>query len=144
MSEKKVLIVDDDKSKTTVYKMKLEEQGYNVHTASSGQEALSLADSFNLVILDIELPDIMGDKVAKGIKERRMADNIVLMTSFPELEGCIDMLGVGIQEILLKPISPDEIQELPGTLFRGINNCWHEKGGYCKEIGGSCVPLKLP
>lgn len=117
MSEKKVLIVDDDKSKTTVYKMKLEEQGYNVHTASSGQGALSLADSFNLVILDIELPDIMGDKVAKGIKERMMADNIVLMTGFPELEGCIDMLGVGIQEILLKPISPDEILRVTREAF---------------------------
>ena len=33
----------------------------------------------------------------------------ILMTGFPELGDCIDALGVGIQEILLKPISPDEI-----------------------------------
>ena len=117
MSEKKVLIVEDDKSITTVYTMMLEEQGYSVHTASSGQEALSLADSFNLVILDIELPDIMGDQVAKGIKERRMADNIVLMTGFPDLEGCIDVLDAGIQEILLKPISPDEILRVAREAF---------------------------
>ena len=110
MSEKKILIVDDDKSITTVYKMVLEEQGYNVHTASSGKEAISLMEpSYDLVILDIKLPDIMGDQVAIMIKEREMADNIVLMTGYPELEDCIDTLGVGIQEILLKPISPDEI-----------------------------------
>ncbi len=110
MSEKKILIVDDDKSINAVFKMMLEEQGYTVTTASSGQEALSLADSsFDLVILDIKLPDITGDEVAKVMRERGMAGNIVLMTGYPELEDCIDMLGIGIQEILLKPISPDEI-----------------------------------
>ncbi len=110
MSEKRILIVDDDKSINAVFKTMLEEHGYTVNIASSGQEALSLEDSlFNLVILDIKLPDITGDEVAKVMKERRMADNIVLMTGYPELEDCIDTLGVGIQEILLKPISPDEI-----------------------------------
>ena len=110
MSEKRILIVDDDTSITTVFKIILEEHGFNVNTASSGQEALSLeGSSFDLVILDIKLPDIMGDQVAIMMKERRMADNIVLMTGYPELEDCIDTLGVGIQEILLKPISPDEI-----------------------------------
>ena len=110
MSKKKILIVDDDKSITTVYKMILEEQGYNVHTASSGKEAISFTEpSYDLVILDIKLPDIMGDQVAKVMKERRMADNIVLMTGYPELGDCINTLDVGIQEILIKPISPDEI-----------------------------------
>lgn len=110
MSKKKILIVDDDKSITTVFKMMLEEQDYNVHTASSGKEAISLTEpSYDLVILDIKLPDITGDEVAKVMKERGMADNIVLMTGYPELEDCIDSLGVGIQEILIKPISPDEV-----------------------------------
>ena len=110
MSEKRILIVDDDESINAVFKTMLEEQGYTVNTASSGQEALSLADSsFDLVILDIKLPDITGDEVAKVMRERRIADKIVLMTGYPEMEDCIDMLGIGIQEILLKPISPDEI-----------------------------------
>jgi len=110
MSEKRILIVDDDTSINAVFKTLLEEHGFNVNTASSGQEALSLeGSSFDLVILDIKLPDIMGDQVAIMMKEREMADNIVLMTGYPELEDCIETLGVGIQEILLKPISPDEI-----------------------------------
>ncbi len=110
MTKKKILIVDDDKSITTVFKMMLEEQDYNVHTASSGKEAISLTEpSYDLVILDIKLPDITGDEVAKVMKERGMADSIVLMTGFPELGDCIDSLGVGIQEILIKPISPDEV-----------------------------------
>jgi DNA-binding response OmpR family regulator len=110
MSEKRILIVDDDESINAVFKMMLEEHGLNVTTASSGQEALSLADSsFDLVILDIKLPDITGDEVAKTMRERGMAGNIVLMTGYPEMEDCIDMLGIGIHEILLKPISTDEI-----------------------------------
>jgi DNA-binding response OmpR family regulator len=54
MGEKRILIVDDDKSINAVFKTMLEEHGFNVNTASSGQEALSFADSsFDLVILDI-------------------------------------------------------------------------------------------
>ena len=105
MSEKRILLVDDDKPINATFKAVLEEHGYTVNTASSGQEALSLEESsFGLVILDIKLPDIMGDQVAKVMKERGMADNIVFMTGYPELEDCIDTLGVGIQEILIKPI----------------------------------------
>jgi len=120
MSKKRILIVDDDKLTNTVFKTILEEQGYNVNTASSGQEALSLENSsFDLVILDIKLPDTMGDQVAREIKERRMADNIVLMTCFPELEDCIDMLGVGILDILLKPVSPDEVLRIAREYLSG-------------------------
>ncbi len=98
--------------------MILEEQSYIVHTASSGKEALSLADSrYDLVILDIKLPDMMGDRVAKVIKERKMTGNIVLITGYPELEECIEILGVGIQEILIKPISPEELLRVAREAF---------------------------
>lgn len=118
MRAKKILVVDDNKAITSTFKMILEEQSYIVHTASSGQEALSLANSYyDLVILDIKLPDIMGDRVAKVIKERKMADNIVLITGYPELEECIAALGVGIQEILIKPISPEELLRVAREAF---------------------------
>ena len=106
MREKNILVVDDNEAITATFKITLEEQSYDVHTASSGREALSLSDSrYDLVILDIKLPDLMGYRVAKVIKERGMTDNIVLITGYPELGECIAALGVGIQEILIKPIS---------------------------------------
>ena len=118
MREKKILIVDDNESITSTFKMILEEQSYVVYTASSGQEALSLAESrYDLVILDIKLPDMMGDRVAKVFKERRMTDNIVLITGYPELEECIEILGVGIQEILIKPITPEELLRVAREAF---------------------------
>jgi YesN/AraC family two-component response regulator len=61
----------------------------------------------------------MGDQVAIMIKERSMADNIVLMTGYPEFEDCIDTLGFGIQEILLKPISTHEILRVARAAFSG-------------------------
>ena len=113
MSEKKILIVDDDESITTVYKMILEEQGYKVDTASSGKEAISLAEPpYDLVVLDIKLPDITGDQVAKVMKERMMADNIVLMTGYPELVESTWALDIDIADILVKPFSPDVLQRL--------------------------------
>ena len=46
-----------------------------------------------------------------------MADNIVLITGYPELEECIAALGVGIQEILIKPISPEELLRVAREAF---------------------------
>jgi DNA-binding response OmpR family regulator len=118
LREKKILVVDDNTSITSTFKIILEKQNYIVHTSSSGQEALSLADTrYDLVILDIKLPDMMGDRVAKAFTERKMTDNIVLITGYPELEECIQILGVGIQEILIKPISPEELLRVAREAF---------------------------
>ena len=109
----KILIVDDEESITEIFQLILEDEGYKVDTASSGKEAISLAEPpYDLVVLDIKLPDITGDQVAKVMKERMMADNIVLMTGYPELVESTWALDIDIADILVKPFSPDVLQRL--------------------------------
>jgi two-component system response regulator YesN len=84
-----------------------------VDTASSGQEALSLAEShYDLVVLDIDLHDIRGDQVAKAILKRHTDVKIVLMTGYPEFSGSIWTLDIDKTDILIKPFSPDVLQRL--------------------------------
>ena len=86
----------------------------------SGGEVISLAEpTYDLAILDIKLPDMTGDEMAKTIRERMIANSIVLMTCYPELSECIDSLSIGIQEILIKPISPDEVLSVAGEALSG-------------------------
>ncbi len=109
----RILIVDDEESITDIFQLLLENEGYSVDTASSGQEALSLVEShYDLVILDVDLRDISGDQVAKAILKRNADVKIVLMTGYPELVESIRALDIDIADILVKPFSPDVLQRL--------------------------------
>jgi DNA-binding response OmpR family regulator len=80
----KILIVDDDQNILRLYKEELEEEGYNIVTASNGQEALEQFDreSPDLVTLDILLPDIDGIKLLRQMKERRPRMPIIMSTAY--------------------------------------------------------------
>ena len=108
---KNILLVDDDEALVEVFQAILENEGYFVEAAYTGGQALKKleASEFDLILLDIKLPDIMGDEVAKKVRERDDKTRIVMITGFPEFQEAIDALNLGISEILLKPISPDEI-----------------------------------
>ena len=105
------MIVDDDKTLVTLFQMILQEEGYLVETAMSGQQGLDMVKKtdFHLVFLDIKLPDIMGDEVAMEIKKINDKTGIVLITGYPSFKDCIDALDIGIDEILLKPIGTTEL-----------------------------------
>lgn len=104
-------MVDDEEIIVETLKPILQDEGYAVETATTGQEALKKFDKarFGLVILDIKLPDITGDEVAKLMKKQNGDTKIVLITGYSFFQDCIDALDLGINEILLKPISPEEI-----------------------------------
>ncbi len=91
--------------------MILQEEGYIVETAKTGQQALDVVKKtdFHLVLLDIKLPDIMGDEVASEVKKINDKTRIVLITGYPSFKDCIDALDIGIDEILLKPIGTTEL-----------------------------------
>ncbi|RMG74018.1 MAG: response regulator, partial [Nitrospirae bacterium] len=68
----KILVVDDDPAIRMLYKEELEEEGYTVVVASSGEEALRLFDEVepDLVTLDILMPDMDGIQVLRKMKEK--------------------------------------------------------------------------
>jgi len=111
MNEKRILIVEDDEKLLHTYQSILQEEGYFVETATTGNQALDKAKKtkFHLVILDIKLPDIMGDEVAKGIKAGDDKVPIIMITGYPTLQRSIDSLELGIYEILIKPVGIDEL-----------------------------------
>jgi len=103
--------VDDDETLVNSFQTILQEEGYLVETAKTGQQALDKAKKtrFHLAILDIKLPDIMGDEVARKLKKQYDNIDIVIITGYPSFKDCIDALDIGINEILLKPIGSAEL-----------------------------------
>jgi len=119
MGDRKILVVDDDKSLVNSFKMILQGEGYFVEAALTGKDALNRAkkNSFDLAIVDIKLPDVMGDEVARKLKKQDEKIEIILITGYPFFQDCIDSLEIGVNEILLKPISADELIRVTKEAF---------------------------
>ncbi len=80
----KILVVDDDPSIRLLYKEELEDEGYDVVVASSGEEALRLFDEENpdLVTLDILMPDVDGIQLLRKMKEKKPRLPIIMSTAY--------------------------------------------------------------
>jgi DNA-binding response OmpR family regulator len=81
---KKVMVVDDDAHILRLYKEELEEEGYNVVVAGTGQEAMELFEKEDpdLVTLDILMPDIDGISLLRRMKELRPRLPIIMSTAY--------------------------------------------------------------
>ena len=117
--KKKLLFVDDDEIFVNITKPSLQKAGFSVVTAYSGKEALKKASKsdFDLIILDINMPDIMGDEVAKKIREKKIEVPIIMVTGYVDLQQSIDTLNLGVHEILLKPLSVSELIQSINQVF---------------------------
>jgi two-component system response regulator (stage 0 sporulation protein F) len=86
MAMKKILLVDDEESIHILYREELEELGYEVHSAMSGEEALKILPALNpnLVILDIQMPGMNGIDVLRKIKEQNPKLPVILSSAYQE------------------------------------------------------------
>ena len=108
-----ILVVDDDRNLAKTFKLVLESVGYNVDTACTGLQAIYRMKqrSYELVLLDLNLPDTRGDMVAKMIEEMYVDVNIVFITGYSELMSEVERAGDDV-EVMLKPISPENLLEV--------------------------------
>ncbi len=85
MQKEKLLIIEDDYYQGLWYEEELEDEGYSVRVARSGNEALSLFENegFGLVVLDIALPDINGLDLLPKILEKDKKIPVIINTAYP-------------------------------------------------------------
>lgn len=108
--EVKILIVDDDSSIRRFIELSLENSGYEIFTAQDGKQALSMMQDHkpNIVILDLNLPDISGFEVLQQIRKDSSIPVIMLTIEDDDTEK-VKLLDAGADDYLTKPFS---IQEL--------------------------------
>jgi len=111
MGGKRILIVDDDHLIAASFQDIIEREGFEVDTTTYGKDAILRVreNLYDLVILDIMLPDINGDEVAKEIRKFNDSVSLVFITGYPSMQRCIDTLDLKVSEILLKPVTPEEL-----------------------------------
>ncbi len=110
MSKKRILIVDDEPDILEVLKFNLEKEGYEVLTASNGEEGVELAGQIrpDLIILDIMMPKMDGVEVCRMLRKQPIFDQTVIafLTARDEDYSQIAALDHGGDDYITKPIRP--------------------------------------
>ncbi len=117
-----ILIVDDEPALRHTLARILQHAGHQVTTAADGQQALDLIASthFDLVYLDLRLPDCHGLEILKHLQLTHPTLPVVLFTARPDLQSAIEALRQGAVDYLLKPIAPQTLLDRTHTLLRRV------------------------
>jgi len=117
----KILIVEDEKEIREVVKEYLKREGYVVIEAENGVEAVIKYhdEKPNLVILDLNLPDISGEKVCESIRESNDTPIIMLTAKINENDK-LNGLEIGADDYITKPFSPKELVMRVKVILRRV------------------------
>jgi DNA-binding NtrC family response regulator len=107
-----ILVIDDDTSLRRVLEYNLQEAGYAVGTAASGEEGLRLFDEVSpaLVITDMKMPGMDGMQVLKAIKERSPETLVIMITAFGTVDIAVEAMKAGAYDYITKPFNRDELR----------------------------------
>ena len=111
MEERKILLVEDEQKIADTLKQGLSENGYEVDVAYDGRIGQKLFEtySYNLVVLDINLPGINGYDLCKFIRSKTAFLPVIMLTALSSLNDKIEGYDVGADDYLIKPF---EFREL--------------------------------
>jgi two-component system KDP operon response regulator KdpE len=125
MSEKgqRVLVVDDETSIRRYLRAALSAQGFSIHEASNGQEAINavVSNHPDLIILDLGLPDFDGIEVTRRLREWSQTPIIILSVREAENDK-IAALDAGADDYLTKPFSTGELMARMRVALRRLSN----------------------
>ena len=108
-----VLVVDDDESLQNLFKLFLKKIGFSRVVVGTVKEALAALDKqkFDLIFLDLKLPDGAADDVYDSAREEQPNCAIVVITGYPDSEMLDRILSKGPITVLKKPLKIDQLQQ---------------------------------
>ena len=129
---KKILLVDDDPLVVMMTKSRLEANGYEVLTATSGIETIKMAQELkpDLILMDVLMPAMEGSEVCMKLKadEGTRHISILMLTAYARKDLEAKCLKAGAKAVILKPFNPAELLALikkaldPASKWRRAEN----------------------
>ena len=119
----RVLIVEDEPNISAYVKRGLQEQGYAVDAARTGREALDwlAVAPYDLIVLDILLPEINGLEVCKELRQRGISIPVLMLTARDSIDDRVIGLDTGADDYLTKPFALKELLARLRALSRRID-----------------------
>lgn len=108
---KRILLIDDDINLCKVIGYQLQKSGFDVTSANSGKEALAYfhKKEFDIVITDIQMPDISGIQVLKKIRRHNRQVIIIIITAHGSIDNALEACQLGADDYLTKPFSKEQL-----------------------------------
>jgi len=117
----KILLVDDERRIVEVLEAYLEREGFEIHSADNGIEALKKVKTIHpdLIILDLMLPDISGEEVCRLVRKESDVP-ILMLTAKSAEDDRINGIVMGADDYLTKPFSPREVVVRVQAILRRV------------------------
>ncbi|MFH1137829.1 MAG: sigma-54 dependent transcriptional regulator [Pseudomonadota bacterium] len=120
--EKSILLIDDEENIRKYLGYTLEKQGYGIQTACYGKEGLRYLTQkhFDIILLDLNLPDIDGLEVLQKITKIDVKALVVIITAFGNIESAVNAIKLGAFDYLAKPFDVEDIKLVIEKAFKVI------------------------
>ncbi len=111
-NEGRILIVDDEKDILRALEFVLSREGYEVKTATSGEEAIELLkkDEYDLVLTDLRMEGMDGMEVLKRTLQIRPSTVVVIMTAYATVESAVQAMKMGASDYIVKPFINEDVK----------------------------------
>ena len=118
----RILVVDDEANISDLIATSLKFVGFDVRTAASGSEALTVAEEFkpHALILDVMLPDLDGFEVCRQIRNEGHRVGVLFLSAKDEMKDKVQGLTIGGDDYMTKPFSLEELVARLRALLRRI------------------------
>jgi DNA-binding response OmpR family regulator len=141
----KILVIEDDPTVRTLVKAVLEHRGNSVsvaETASDGKK-FALENEFNMIILDLRLPDGNGYDVCANIREEGVTTPVLVLSAEHETDVKIKILNVGADDYLTKPFNSDELMARLDAIARRSTHQGVDKEIVCGSLKVDLIARKM-
>ena len=107
----RVLLIEDDIAVARSIELMLKAAGFNIYMTDLGEEGVDLGKvyEYDIIILDLALPDISGYEVLKQLRIARVNTPVLVLSGNPDIEAKVKTLGYGANDYLTKPFNKDEL-----------------------------------
>ena len=122
MAKERILVVDDESSISDLIATSLKFVGFEVRTAATGSQALTIAEEFkpHAMILDVMLPDLDGFEVCRQIRNEGIEVGVLFLSAKDEMKDKVQGLTIGGDDYMTKPFSLEELVARLRALLRRI------------------------
>ena len=131
-----ILIIEDDITFSLMLKTWLGKKGFEVSTVSSVLEAKKRIGEagYDLILSDLRLPDGDGIDLLKWMKENRLSEPLIMMTSYAEIQTAVQAIKAGASDYIAKPLNPEDLLAKIRDVIKG--------GGEMTDTAVSAKPEK--
>ncbi|MEW5994158.1 MAG: response regulator, partial [Candidatus Zixiibacteriota bacterium] len=108
----RLLVIDDEDSMCRFMEIMLSREGYQVETATSGKDGLTLLKThdYDLVFADLNMPEMTGLDVLREARSFKGDQDLIVMTAYASVDTAIEAMKQGAVDYITKPFKVDEIK----------------------------------